>query len=113
MTGKAQDDFRIDDTAIVTSATTTKWCKTCGTSSGDFLKESNSTTRQIASINYIAGYQGAVVAGATPGDPRYRGRLVSDRWNFDNSRTDADPSDSSNKLDSLVDSVDINARPYG
>src|ERR1700730_5889473 len=112
-TGNAADDYRIDDTAIVTSAVTTKWCKTCGSSSGDFLKESKSTTRQIASINYIAGYQGAIVSGATPGDPRYRGRLVSDRWNFDNTRTDADPSDPSNKLDSVVDTVDINARPYG
>ena len=112
-TGNASDDFRIDDTAIVNSATTTKWCNTCGASSGDFLKESNSTTRQIAAINYIAGYQGAITNGNSPGDPRYRGRLVSDRWNFDNSRTDADPSDSGNKLDATVDKVDINCRPYG
>ena len=112
--GNVSGDFRIDDTAIVNSATTTKWCNNnCGGLSGDFLRESNSTTRQIAAINYIGGYQGAIVAGATPGDPRYRGRLVSDRWNFDNSRTDADPSDSGNKLTSLVDKVDINARPYG
>ena len=113
-TGSPSADYRIDDTSIVTSATTTKWCNNnCGAASGDFLKESNSTTRQIASIDYIAGYQGAIVSGATPGDPRYRGRLVSDRWNNDSSRTDADPSDTSNKLDSLVDTVDINARPYG
>lgn len=113
-TGTTSDDFRIDETGIVTSAAATKWCnKNCGSASGDFLTESNSTTRQIASINYIAGYQGAIVSGATPGDPRYRGRLVSDRWNFDSNRTDADPSDSSNKLDSLVDTVDINCRPYG
>ena len=112
-TGRVSDDFRIDDTAIVNSATSTSWCKNCGSSSGDFLKESNSTTRQIAAINYIAGYQGAIVVGATPGDPRYRGRLVSDRWNFDSSRTDADPSDTGNRLGSLVDTVDINAKPYG
>lgn len=113
-TGNVSDDFRIDDTAIVNSATLTKWCNNiCGGLSGDFLKESNSTTRQIAAINYIAGYQGAIVSGNSPGDPRYRGRLVSDRWNFDNSRTDADPSDSGNKLDSVVDKVDINCRPYG
>ncbi len=112
--GNNGSDYRIDDTSIVTSATTTKWCNTgCGSGSGDFLKESNSATRQIAAINYVAGYQGAIVAGATPGDPRYRGRLVSDRWNFDASRTDADPSDSSNRLDSLVDTVDVNCRPYG
>ena len=112
--GNVSGDFRIDDTAIVNSATTTKWCNNiCGGLSGDFLKESSSTTRQIAAINYIAGYQGAIVAGNSPGDPRYRGRLVSDRWNFDNSRTDADPSDSGNKLDSVVDKVDINCRPYG
>ena len=113
-TGTSSGDYRIDDTSIVTSAATTKWCNNnCGGSSGDFLKESNSTTRQIAAINYIAGYQGAIVSGNSPGDPRYRGRLVSDRWDFDNSRTDADPSDSSNKLDSIVDTVDINSRPYG
>ena len=105
--------LRIDDTAVVNSATTTKWCNTCGTSSGDFLKESTSTTKQIAAISYIAGYQGTITFGNSPGDPRYRGRLVSDRWNFDSSRTDADPSDSSNKLDSIVDRVDINCRPYG
>jgi hypothetical protein len=113
-TGNVSDDFRIDDTAIVNSATLTKWCNNiCGGLSGDFLKESNSTTRQIAAINYIAGYQGAIVSGNSPGDPRYRGRLASDRWNFDNSRTDADSSDSGNKLDSVVDKVDINCRPYG
>ena len=107
-------DFRIDDTAIVNSAATTKWCNNiCGGLSGDFLKESNSTTRQIAAISYTAGYQGTITFGNSPGDPRYRGRLVSDRWNFDNSRTDADPSDSGNKLDSVVDKVDINCRPYG
>src|SRR5436190_6155033 len=110
-TGAPADDYRIDDTAIVVSATTTKWCKTCS-DAGDFLKESSSTTRQIASINYIAGYQGAIVSGATPGDPRYRGRLVSDRWNNDSSRTDADPSDAGNKLTALVDTVDVNTRPY-
>lgn len=108
------NDFRIDDTAIVNSATTTKWCNNiCGGLSGDFLKESNSTSRQIAAISYTAGYQGAITFGNSPGDPRYRGRLVSDRWNFDNSRTDADPSDSGNKLDSVVDKVDINCRIYG
>jgi uncharacterized protein (UPF0333 family) len=113
-TGSVSDDFRIDDTAMVNSATTTKWCSTgCSGLSGDFLKESNSTTRQIATINYIAGYQGAVISGSSPGDPRYRGRLISDRWNFDNGRTDADPSDSNNKLDSVVDKIDINCRPYG
>jgi Tfp pilus assembly protein PilX len=113
-TGNVSDDFRIDDTAIVNSATTTKWCNTgCGGLAGDFLKESNSTARQIAAMSYIAGYQGAIVSGASPGDPRYRGRLISDRWNFDNSRTDADPADNSNKLDSLVDKVDINCRVYG
>ncbi|HKN84981.1 MAG TPA: hypothetical protein VJW17_16165 [Pyrinomonadaceae bacterium] len=113
-TGNAADDFRIDDTAIVNSAATTKWCNSiCGGLTGDFLKESNSTTRQIAAISYIAGYQGAIVSGNSPGDPRYRGRLLSDRWNFDNNRTDADPADSGNKLDSLVDKVDINCRPYG
>jgi hypothetical protein len=112
-TGNAADDYRVDGTAIVVSAVTTKWCNTCGGSSGDFLKESNSTTRQIASINYIAGYQGAIVSGATPGDPRYRGRLVSDRWNNDGSRTDADPSDTNNKLNSLTDKADLNPRAYG
>jgi hypothetical protein len=113
-TGNLSDDFRIDDTAIVNSATLTKWCNNnCGGLSGDFLKEANSTTRQIASISYTAGYQGAITFGNSPGDPRYRGRLVSDRWNFDASRTDADPSDSSNRLDAIVDSVDINCRPYG
>lgn len=111
--GNQSGDYRIDDTAMVNSATTTKWCNTCGGSPGDFLKESNSTTKQIAAISYIAGYQGTITFGNSPGDPRYRGRLVSDRWNFDNSRTDADPSDASNKLDALVDSVDINCRPYG
>lgn len=113
-TGNASDDFRIDDTAIVNNSVNTKWCNTnCGGLSGDFLKDSASTAHQIAAINYTAGYQMAIVAGASPSDPRYRGRLVSDRWNFDNSRTDADPADSSNKLDSLVDSVDVNCRPYG
>jgi hypothetical protein len=113
-TGNASDDFRIDQTAIVNSAITTKWCNAnCGGLTGDFLKESNSTTRQIAAISYIAGYQGAIVSGNSPGDPRYRARLMSDRWNFDNSRTDADPSDSGNKLDSVADKVDINCRPYG
>jgi hypothetical protein len=114
-TGNSSDDFRIDDTAIVNNAVNTKWCNAnCGGLSGDFLKESTlATTRQIAAINYTAGYQGAIVAGNSPGDPRYRGRLVSDRWNFDNSRTDADPSDSGNKLDSVVDKVDINCRVYG
>src|SRR4029077_1988813 len=112
--GNVSDDFRIDDTAMVNSATTTKWCNAgCGGLSGDFLKESNSTTRQIAAITYIAGYQGTIVSGNSPGDPRYRGRLISDRWNFDNTRTDADPSDTSNKLDSVVDKIDINCRPYG
>jgi hypothetical protein len=113
-TGNVSDDFRIDDTAIVNSTVNTKWCNTnCGGLTGDFLKESTSTTRQIAAINYTAGYLGAITNGNSPGDPRYRGRLVSDRWNFDNSRTDADPSDASNKLGSLVDKVDINCRPYG
>lgn len=113
-TGNVSDDFRIDDTAMVNSATTTKWCNAgCSGLSGDFLKESNSTTRQIAAITYIAGYQGAIVSGNSPGDPRYRGRLISDRWNFDNTRTDADPSDSSNKLDSVADKVDVNCRVYG
>ena len=111
--GGSSGDYRIDETSIVTSAAATKWCNTCGSSTGDFLKESNSTTRQVAAISYIAGYQRRDVVGNSPGDPRYRGRLVSDRWNFDNSRTDADPSDTSNKLDSLVDTVDINAKPYG
>jgi hypothetical protein len=113
-TGSTSDDFRIDDTSISTSSSNTKWCnKNCGSASGDFLTESNSATRQIASINFVAGYQGATVVGATPSDPRYRGRLVGYRWNNDSSRTDADPSDSSNRLDSLVDSVDMNCRPYG
>ncbi len=111
--GNKGTDYRIDDTAVVTSGVTTKWCNTCGTSTGDFLKESNSATRQIASMNYIAGYQGAIVSGATPGDPRYRGRIVSDRWNNDGSRTDADPSDTTNKLDSLTDTVEVNPRVYG
>jgi hypothetical protein len=110
-TGSASGDYRIDETSIVTSTATTKWCNTCGASS-DFLKDSTSTTRQIAAINYTAGYQGAITNGNSPGDPRYRGRLVGDRWNFDNSRTDADPSDSGNKLDATVDKVDINCRPY-
>jgi hypothetical protein len=110
-TGNAADDYRVDETAIVTSAVTTKWCNTCS-SAGDFLKESTaSTILQIASINYIAGYQGAIVAGATPGDPRYRGRLLSDRWNNDGSRTDA--SGTANKLDSLTDKADFNPRAYG
>lgn len=109
---KTGDDYRVDDTAIVTSAVTTKWCNTC-TSAGDFLKESTSSTGplQVASINYIAGYQGAIVAGATPGDPRYRGRIVSDRWNNDGSRTDA--FGANNKLDSLIDKADLNPRAYG
>lgn len=112
-TAGAGDDYRVDDTSIVTIATTTNWCNTCGTNSADFLKESNTTTRQIASINYIAGFQGAIIFGATPGDPRYRGRLVGDRWNNNQSRTDADPSDPSNKLTSLIDAADLNARAYG
>jgi uncharacterized protein (UPF0333 family) len=114
-TGNAPDDYRIDETAIVTTANTTKWCfNNCGGSSGDFLKESNSTTRQIASINYIAGYQGGTLPGGqTPGDPRYRGRLVSDRWNNDASRSDADSSDASNKLDALTDKADVNPRSFG
>ena len=113
-TGQPADDYRVDDTAIIISAGLTNWCNTCGSSLGDFLKESNSTSRQIASINYIAGYQGATLpGGATPGDPRYRDRIVSNRWNNDQSRTDADPSDANNKLDSLTDEADLNPRAYG
>ena len=113
-TGQPSDDYRLDDTAIVISSGPTNWCHTCGSSSGDFLRESNSTTRQIASINYIAGYQAATLPGGnTPGDPRYRGRIVDYRWNNDQSRTDADPSDSTNKLDSLTDKADLNPRTFG
>jgi hypothetical protein len=113
-TGQPPDDYRLDDTSIVISSGLTNWCHSCDSSSGDFLKESNSTTRQIASINYIAGYQAATLPGGnTPGDPRYRGRLVDYRWNNDQSRTDADPSDSTNKLDSLTDLADLNPRSFG
>ncbi|MEY2561465.1 MAG: hypothetical protein QOG51_1880 [Verrucomicrobiota bacterium] len=114
-TGGSADDYRIDDTSIVTSAVTTKYCNpsNCGSAAGDFLKESSSSAGplRIASINYIAGFLGAIVAGATPGDPRYRGRLVGDRWNNDGSRTDG--SGTNNKVDSLIDKADFNPRSYG
>lgn len=109
-TGNAADDYRVDETSIVTSSGPTQWCKSC--TRGDFLEDSTgSTALRIASINYVAGYNGAIIIAATPGDPRYRGRLVSDRWNNDASRTDA--SGASNRLDSLIDKADINVRVYG
>jgi hypothetical protein len=110
---KTGTDYRVDDTSIVTSGVTTQDCNgtNCAGASGDFLKDATSATFQIASMNYAAGYQGAIVAGATPGDPRYRGRLVSDRWNNNASRTDA--SLANNRLDSLVDKADLNPRAYG
>ena len=100
---------------IVTSAATTKYCDgtNCPTGvSGDFLEEATPSNGplQIASINYVAGYQGAIVFGQSPGYRRYRGRLVGDRWN-NISRTDA--SLTGNRVDSLVDTADINPRSYG
>lgn len=101
---------RLDDTVVVTNLTATGYKNSSGNSVGDFLTDSATTPLQIASINVAYGYGGAAQAG----DPRYRGRLVNDRWrNLD--RTDATtPTGSTpDRVTAFIDTAEVNPRAYG
>ena len=114
-------DYRIDDTTITINQISTGYYRNSGgNSAGDFLKDSNSTNGplQIASINYIAGYQGEIYAGSSPWDSRYRARLVNDRWN-NNGRTDATypcpwitPAPTQDRITAFIDTAEVNPRAY-
>ena len=98
---------RLDDTAIVTNLTATGYNNSSGSSTKDFLTDANPTTGalDVASINVAYGYGGAVQSG----DPRYRGRLVNDRWrNLD--RTDATTPPTTNRIAQFIDKAELLSR---
>jgi hypothetical protein len=113
--GSASDDYRTDDTEIVTNLVTSGYRNSQGDSAGDFLKDASTAAGplRIASINVAYGYGGAAQAG----DPRYRGRLVNDRWR-NLSRSDATtptttPAASPDRVTSFTDKAEMNVRAFG
>ena len=70
---------------------------------GDFLKDSTTTPRQIASINLTYGQAGTATLDF--GDPRFRSRLITDRWR-NLLRTDKQ------RVDDSVDKAEASVRTY-
>lgn len=108
ITGKNGE--RLDDTSIVTNLIATGYNWSGSSSTGDFLTDATPTkgALQVASINLAYGYGGSAQAG----DPRYRGRLVNDRWrNID--RSDATTPAATNRVAQFIDKAEVNTRSYG
>lgn len=103
---KGSGDYRLDDTAIITNLTATGWQQSGSNSIGDFLTQANPGPLQVASINLAYGTAPGSSTVLEYGDPRYRGRLISDRWR-NISRTDKQ------RVDSFVDKAELLPRTYG
>jgi hypothetical protein len=112
-TGTASDDYRLDDTAIVTNLAVTGYNNSSGNSTKDFLTDANPTTGplQIASINLAYGFSPPSTYFPA-GDPRYRGRLINDRWR-NIGRTDASTPPTTNRIAQFIDTAELNSRAYG
>lgn len=105
--GKSTPPERLDVTAIAINpnpAGTGYAAPSSGNDSvGDFLNDCTSTSRQIASINLTYGQVGTAVLEF--GDPRYRSRLVTERWR-NIFRTDKP------RVDESVDKAEASIRAY-
>lgn len=102
---------RLDDTSIVTNLNDTGYRNNNGNSVKDFLTDATSTVGplQIASINVVYG------PSYETGDPRYRGRLVNDRWRSLD-RTDATvaaPPADPDRVTAYTDRAEMNCRSFG
>jgi hypothetical protein len=101
---------RLDDTAIVTNLNDTgyNWSASSSSSTGDFLTEATPIKGplQVASINVVCS------TSFPTGDPRFRGRIVNDRWRGIN-RTDATTPLTTNRIAAFIDTSELNPRSYG
>lgn len=97
---------RVDDTSIVWNSYSTGYMGPNSTK--DFLTDANPSTGplKIALIGLVAG------PSYETGDPRFRGRLLNDRWRV-TGRTDASLPLGTNRVDQYIDKAEVNSRSYG
>lgn len=105
-----QSNERLDDTAIVCNVNATGYNWSGSSSTGDFLKDLPGPF-QVASINLAYGTAPSSNTVLEYGDPRYRGRLVNDRWR-NITRTDATTPPTTNRIAQFIDKAELNPRTY-
>lgn len=106
------DDYRVDDTAIVTNLITTGYNWSGSSSTLDFLTDSRSPNSfQTASISLVYQVPAGTTTPIVTGDPRFRGPLLSDRWS-NITRSDASTPATTNRITLYIDKAEIGSRAY-